>query len=64
MNVCEPNPNTTSSTINNQRTVGKKTENSYPIGCIKQSGGNRLRKWLSDQGKFSAIRVGQKLQNS
>ena len=48
----------------NQRTVGKKTENRYPTGSIQQSGGNIFRKWLSDQGKFSAIRGGQKLQNS
>ena len=52
----------------NQRTVGKKTENSYSTGSIKgwehSRGGNILRKWLSDQGKFSAIRAGQKLQNS
>ena len=48
--------------------MGKKTENSYSTGSIKgwehSRGGNILRKWLSDQGKFSAIRAGQKLQNS
>ena len=38
--------------------------NNYPTGSFKQSGGNILKKWLSDQRKFSAIRVGQKLQNS
>ena len=39
-------------------------ENSYPTGSNKQSGWEYFEKQLSEQGRFSEIRVGQKLQNS